>query len=69
MKLKQYCAVGAFNEGLARVEHRGWGLLDASGKEVIPYKYDKAEGFHEGLACVRLEHKYGYVDKTGREVI
>ena len=32
-------------------------------------KYDYVESFSEGLAEVILNHKYGFIDKTGREVI
>ncbi|NLJ73159.1 MAG: hypothetical protein GX333_09130 [Syntrophomonadaceae bacterium] len=31
--------------------------------------YDRVESFSEGLAVVRLNGKYGYIDKTGKEVI
>lgn len=32
-------------------------------------KYDIVDDFREGLALVRLNDKYGFVDKTGKEVI
>jgi hypothetical protein len=32
-------------------------------------KYDYVYGFYEGLAKVKLNGKYGYVDKTGNEVV
>ena len=31
--------------------------------------YDNIMDFNEGLAKVRLDNKYGYIDKTGREVV
>ena len=46
-----------------------WGVIDKSGKEVIPCKYDFIYDFCEGLAKVRLDGKYGYIDKSGKEVI
>lgn len=43
--------------------------LKSSGEIVISSKYDVAGSFSEGLAYVRLNGKYGYIDKTGKEVI
>lgn len=37
--------------------------------EVIPLKYDHANNFSNGLAAVKLNGKWGYIDKTGKEVI
>ena len=36
--------------------------------EVLP-TYELVCGFHEGLACVMRDGKYGFIDKTGKEVI
>jgi hypothetical protein len=36
---------------------------------VIPLKYRVVEDFSEGLALVLSNDKYGFIDKTGREVI
>ncbi|MCX7985750.1 MAG: WG repeat-containing protein [Bacteroidales bacterium] len=41
--------------------------MDKSGKEVIPLKYDDAGYFSEGLARVKLNDKWGYIDKNGTE--
>ena len=47
-----------------------YGYVDSkTGKEVIPFKYDYAEPFSEGMAKVKLNYKYGYIDITGKEVI
>ena len=40
----------------------------STGKELV-FRYDYVGCFIEGLAKVRLKGKYGFVDKTGREVI
>ena len=32
-------------------------------------KYDWKDTYHEGLAIVKLNNKYGFIDKTGKEVI
>lgn len=46
-----------------------WGFVDAKGNLVIPYKYDTIDYFREGLALVWQGDKYGYIDKSGKEVI
>ena len=35
----------------------------------MPFKYETADDFSEGLAPVRSNGKWGYIDTTGREVI
>jgi hypothetical protein len=37
--------------------------------EVIPPKYSWVQDFSEGLAGVYLDGKFGYIDKTGKEII
>jgi hypothetical protein len=47
-----------------------WGYIDASGKEVIPLRFDEVQYFTaKGLAAVRTDKKWGYIDANGREVI
>ena len=46
-----------------------FGFIDQNGTEVIPYKYDSAGVFFEGLAPVELNDKWGYIDQNGTEVI
>lgn len=36
---------------------------------VIALKYEEADVFYTELAKVRLNGKYGFIDKTGKEVI
>ncbi len=43
--------------------------MAATVTEVVPCKYDDVEDFVEGLAAVKLDGKWGYIDTTGREVI
>jgi ribosomal protein L7/L12 len=49
------------------------GLIDKTGREVIPCKYEYSNysefEFSEGLAPAEFDSKCGYVDKTGHEVI
>ena len=44
------------------------GYIDKTGTVVIPCKFDQAYTFHEGLARVRQNGKYVFIDKTGTEV-
>lgn len=65
-------------EGLARAKKDGkYGYIDDNGKVIIPFEYEYAEDFNEGLAIVWKGYKLladdyfkcGYIDKTGKEVI
>lgn len=40
-----------------------------NGNVVIPARYDETFGFHEGLACVKINYKYGFIDKDDKMVI
>ena len=47
-----------------------YGFIDQTGNFVIEPKFEMADSFSEGLACVSTGNgKYGYIDKTGRFVI
>ena len=43
--------------------------LKSTGEVVIPLKYTDVCSFFEGLAWVKLNGKYGYINKTGDEII
>lgn len=69
--------ISPFHEGLAVVRKYGKsgyidgksGFIDTSGKIVIPLQFDSTNGFHEGLAYVKINEKYGFIDRTGKLVI
>jgi hypothetical protein len=42
-----------------------WGYIDKDRNEVIPLKYDNARGFIQGLALVKLNDNWFYIDKNG----
>lgn len=73
----KYSYIRDFSDGLAIVAGNGFGVINESGEEVVPCKYSgAADGFSEGLAAVKVgeyyrgeEEKWGYIDKTGTEVI
>ena len=55
---------------LVPTEYNGrWGFLDTvTGEEVVPFIYDYAHAFSVGLALVRQNGWWGYVDKTGKKL-
>lgn len=46
-----------------------YGYIDKNGNISIPYKYDDAQNFSEGMASVKLNNKYGYINHEGELVI
>lgn len=46
-----------------------WGFVDSNDKTVIPFIYDFANDFSEGLASVRKNYSWGYIDTSGNTVI
>jgi len=75
--------VSTFNSGLAvavlssntsgaRYGSLEWwgktGFIDRDGVAKIPYKFDYANGFHEGLAPAKQGDKFGYINSSGNFV-
>jgi hypothetical protein len=50
-------------------QHKKWGYIDKMGRLIIPFKFDSAHDFSEGLAAVEIKEKCGYIDTTGKFVI
>jgi hypothetical protein len=46
-----------------------WGYIDRDGDLAIPFQYDLAEPFIEGLAIVRYRGSSGFIDLSGKWVI
>lgn len=46
-----------------------WGYIDTNGILVVEPKFDEANAFSEGFACVRFDDKYGYINRAGIFVI
>ncbi len=46
-----------------------WGYANIEGQCVIPYNFDSALSFSEGLAAIELNNMWGLIDQTGRMVI
>jgi hypothetical protein len=57
-------------ENLIGVKLNGkWGYIDPTGATKIPFKYDEAGYFHEGIAPVIIGGKCGFINKSGTLVI
>lgn len=46
-----------------------WGYINTKGDVVIPFGFDHARPFSEGLAPVAIKKLFGYINKDGRLVI
>lgn len=46
-------------------QDRKWGFIDEAGKIVIEPQFDRCSSFVQGLARVRMDGKFGYIDKRG----
>jgi hypothetical protein len=60
-----------FLNGYATVRIAGrWGMIDSTGREILPLKYRELDYFVEGLAGASLDgKKFGFVNTTGTVVI
>ena len=43
-----------------------WGVIDTGGNVVVPFEYDEARAFVEGLAAVCKDGKWGFIDTDGK---
>ena len=68
-----YREVGPFREGLAWVLAdfaAGWFAVDTRGTVVVrPAGYEYAAPFHAGLAAVARDGRWGFVNRSGHEVV
>jgi hypothetical protein len=62
---------GNYAEGLitAKINDKKWAVLDLNGKEKFTIKAQWMKEYHEGLAAVYLDKKYGFVNTNGELVI
>jgi hypothetical protein len=60
----------AFSNGVAWVKiGKKWGVIDKTGKMLIPPEYYFHNAFADGLALVTIGGKFRYIDKTGNIII
>lgn len=59
-----------FNEDLVCVIKNGkYGFISKNNTMVIPFQFDGADNFYDGIAIVKMKNKYGAIDKAGLIVI
>ena len=46
-----------------------WGYINEFGETVIPFEYDEAQEFSDGLAAVRKGDLFGYIDYNNKVII
>lgn len=68
---KQYEDLRLFNDGLARAKQNGkWGFIDLKENVTIPFIYDLAFDFNNGIAWVSHgSNKNGFINTLGKIVI
>jgi hypothetical protein len=61
----------SYSEGRLEVANKRqlFGFLDRNGRLVIPYEFDHANRFSEGLAVVSIDGKRVYIDNMGNVVL
>lgn len=56
-----------FDHNLARIHKDGFvGLIDTTGKIILPLKYDAVLPFNGNVALIGLNGKFGFIDSTGK---
>jgi hypothetical protein len=62
----------SFSEGFAAARASiplgKWGYINKKNEWVIEPKFDRAGDFHEGVADVKIDNKYQYIDKSGKKI-
>ena len=67
-------SISEFKEGFALVQEivedkAKYGMIDRTGKVVVPFMYDNIGDFSEGLAAVRMGQEIGFIDRAGNLVL
>lgn len=57
------------NQLIAKEKNGKWGYVNQAGEIIIPFQYDFANDFSEGLAAVRKMYDWGFIDETGNTII
>ena len=60
------CVVGKFSKEESKLYY---GYADKKGKLAIPYEFEKAYKFEDGIANVQKDGKWGYIDTNGNWII
>lgn len=68
----KYQAIQPFHHGLAPVfsfKKKKWGCINEKGKEVIKTKYDQIKRIDEEYVMVKVDKKYGMIDKKDKWLV
>ena len=69
----RFDGAGTFHYSLAPVKslsnYRGWGFINKQNKMILPYRYNAALPFSEGLAAVAADARWGFVNVRGEWVL
>lgn len=69
-ELNSYDSIKAFHDGRAAVlQNSLWGFIDATGKEVIPCKFEDVTNYHYQRVAVKKDDKWGYIDLKGNQIV
>ena len=65
-----YKFIKGCGEGLVSVRNseNRWGFVDTKGELKVPCKYSDAEDFSYGVAKVKADNKFGYINHEGKEI-
>ncbi|MBU1109627.1 MAG: WG repeat-containing protein [Candidatus Riflebacteria bacterium] len=62
--------IGNFSENRCWVKSGGkYGYLDENGKIIIPLQFDEATGMRKGMAAVKKDHLWGFINSQGKQLL
>jgi hypothetical protein len=65
-----YVLIDEYSEGLARVKRNNkFGFYNPEGQLSIPFKYDYAGSFHEGMTVVKNLGKWFFINANGKKIL
>ncbi len=65
-----YSEARPFSGGAAPVKNQKWGVIDQSGKVIVPFQYDEAGPFFSGgLLAVKKDNRWGFIDAGGHAAV